>query len=59
MDGKSVSSKKGSSMRLNNRMTPLGEESLNEAKEEMRLYIDEAMRKLDLENKKKFADMDS
>lgn len=45
-------------MRLN-RMTPLGEESLNEAKEEMRQYIDEAMKKLDFENKKKFTDLDS
>ena len=52
------SSKNKSSIKLN-RQTPIGEESLNEAKEEMKQYIDELMSKLDSENKKKFTDIDT
>mgnify|MGYP001626746340 CR=1 FL=1 len=44
------------------RLTPLGfdiEESLTEAKDEMKLYIDEIMNKKELENKKKFMDLEA
>ena len=44
------------------RITPLGqnlEDMVKEAKEEMKEYIDEKLKKTEAENKKKLADLDA
>ena len=44
------------------RLSPLGidiEEKLTEVRDEMKVYIDDKMKKIDTENKKKFTDLES